>query len=160
MPGVEAALVTDEAGSALAAAFSDETVNDEEHAKKYLLEFTGQEDYRADAVTRAALHSRTIAELPLPDSVPQNYWKNSASFLTAMPGADDDNPIFMKELAATTMRKVSLEEMFCSPPISVQVNSALNACPRSLCAYIRCAKQGLPCTDERQAVSAFCFARG
>jgi hypothetical protein len=160
LPGVEAALVTDEAGNALAAAFADESMNGEEHAKKYLLEFTGQEGYRADGVTRAALHPPTIAELPLPDSVAQNHWKNATSFLTAMPSVGEDNPIFMKELPTTTMRKMSLEEMFCSPPIPVQENSALDACSQSLCAYIRCVKQDLPCTDERQAVSASCFARG
>jgi len=110
-----------------------------------------------DQASTAILRPSTIAKLRLPRSQDGPHWKNSAEFILNRPAGRvhvvASPPVFV-------VAKQSLEEMFCNPSLSVKLNSALNACFRNVCDFIKCTKTSVDCVDEAQQVRAFCFAEG
>jgi hypothetical protein len=106
--------------------------------------------------SEAILRPATIAALRLPQAQREPHWKDSAEFILNRPGQIH----VIQTPPVLVAASQSLEEMFCDPSLSVKLNSALNACFKNVCEYLKCTKTSVDCTKEVQQVRAFCFAEG
>lgn len=159
-PDFHAAVVTSETKQILAVAFSLSDPAREGRERRFLVEFTGESGRRDDTMTQAVLQSTNVARLPLPKSLSAVHWKDSAVFLRTMPSGEMPAPIIAPVKSVGSSRKSVLEDAFCSPPITVKLNSALNACFQSVCSFIKCTNEGGSCIKEAQEARAFCLAEG
>jgi hypothetical protein len=127
--------------------------------RRLLLRFGVKEE---DDFTNRVLQPTFIRSLPLPAAQTEPHFKDSADFALNRKGpnkVDDFNTI---PLPAHAIAKGKLKDVFCEPSLSVKMNSALNACFRSICGYIEC-KEKSPvarCFDEAKEVGAFCLGQG
>jgi hypothetical protein len=151
-PGISAAAVQDDRKFLQAILLGLHATGNRPEART-LLRF-GDRDPASEAILRPA----TIAALRLPKAQRGPHWKNSTEFILNRPGQGQVHVIHTA--GALVVARQTLEEIFCKPSLSVQMNSALNACFRNICDYIKCTKTNIDCTQEVQQVRAFCFAQG
>jgi len=110
-----------------------------------------------DPASEAILTPATIAALRLPQAQRESHWKDSAEFILNRPG----HIHVVQTPAVLVAARQSVKEMFCDPSLTVQLNSALNACFRNVCEYLECTeKVTVDCTEQVGKVRAFCFAEG
>jgi hypothetical protein len=130
--------------------------------RRLLLRFGVKEEDDLDDFTKRVLQPAFIRSLPLPAAQTEPHFKDSDDFALNRKGphkVDDVNTI---PLPAHAIAKGKIKDVFCKPSLSVQMNSALNACFKSICGYIECKEKDplARCFDEAQEVGAFCAALG
>jgi hypothetical protein len=125
--------------------------------RRLLLRFGVKED----DFTNRVLQPTLIRSLPLPAAQTEPHFKNSADFALNRKGpkVEDVDTI---PLPAHAIAQRKLKDVFCEPSLEVKLNSALNACFRSICDFLGCKEKDLTdrCFDEQKEVEAFCFAQG
>jgi hypothetical protein len=151
LPGFSAAGVFNERGQPLAILFAIHAIR-KQPERRVLIRFGDR-----DAATTAILKPKILASLKLPSSQTQPHWKNSPDFAL---NQSVPRTRLVKAPPGKVVARQSLEEMICNPSTRVKMNSALNACFRALCRYIRCKKTNRSCFVEAQTASAFCFSSG
>jgi len=113
-----------------------------------------------DDFTTRVLQPTLIRSLPLPAAQKEPPFKNSADFALNRTGPEvvavDTTPLPAHAIA----KDQSLEDQICNPSLHVKMNSALNACFRALCDFIKASKKGESTIAERQKVAAYCFGQG
>lgn len=115
---------------------------------------------KEDGFTTKVLQPTFIRSLRLPAAQRRPHFKNSADFVLNRtgPAIEVINTI---PLPAHGIARGKIKDIFCKPSLRVQLNSALNACFRSVCGFIKCAEKGdSDCFEERSRVAAFCRASG
>ncbi|SRR6266536_621754 len=115
---------------------------------------------KEDDFTAMVLQPTFISSLRLPAAQRRPHFKNSADFALNRTGPTVE-VINTIPLPAHAIARRTIKDVFCKPSVRVQLNSALNACFRSICGFIGCAEKGeSDCFDERSQVAAFCRASG
>lgn len=149
-PKLDVAIVSNDANYLLAILMSLEAADGTKH--RTLIRFGDRDD-----ATSAILKPQAIADLRTPQAQTAR-WKNVRSFRLITPATQTH--LITHAPVGNYVMKDTLEDAFCRPSVTTQLNSAMNACFRQLCAYVKCAKKSVQCREEEAAVNAFCFARG
>lgn len=116
---------------------------------------------KEDDFTTTALQPTFIQSLRLPAAQRHPHFKDSADFALNRTGPEVE-VVDTTPLPAHAIARKPLKDAFCEPSLSVQLNSALNGCFRSICDYIECKEKNpmAPGIDEEEQIEAICLARG
>ena len=126
---------------------------------RVLVHFAKKPASRLDSLTASILEPTFIRNLRLPTAQRTPHWKNGREFALTRK-ASNTLDVDAKPVGPGVISKDTLQDWFCEPSLEIKLNSATNACFRTLCDYIKCAKQKRPCLAEEQKVRAFCLAVG